>query len=360
MTRFWRPLVLAAVLGAGTVRVATAQTVIVRHAPADTTVQVSFDAQPPVTATPDAAGNARATLDIVPGTDELAARVFLYSCPGVRQVAIVGRDSNMPPMPTGCTRRDLSGIFVVRHTTTLVLNLAEAIPFVLSAPGAPPHEWLRDPQSADEANAAARRVRAETFTAYLGSGLSNFRGVTASVCDLGVSCSGGDLSPGFTVGANYWFSPFIAADVSYGKDRILTANGHVGDSFNFTSTVDPEVLMLAAKIGVPVNARVTFYGKAGANHHRATTTNTDTLTDITVTVDGVSQTLPGGTLKTAYRTEGWGWLWGGGIDIHVTPHIGIYLDGRMLQLKGVSETGEFTRDTVATSVQAGIRLGLGH
>jgi opacity protein-like surface antigen len=356
MKGIWRPLLMAAVLcTAGFARVADAQTIIVRHVPPDVTVEASLDTRPAVQAVLDPAGNARIALNAIQGTAEASVRVFLYACDSRRRLALVGRDAPIPPMPTECVRKDLSGVFVLRPVTTLVLNLAESTPIVLIAQGQPPREWLED--IPEQAEGVKVHTPAPGLMVFGGGGWSNFRENTFKACgQLVTSCSGGDLRMGTTIGATYWMSPFIAAEVSFAKDRVLTAFGNTPSS-SFTTTVDPEILIINAKVGVPVHERVTFYGTGGIDHHRATTTTTDIADDLPVTIDGVSQTLTGGTLKTSYRTAGWSWAAGGGVDIWVSRHFGIYLEGRFADLKGSDVTGgEARRDQIATSVQTGIRF----
>jgi hypothetical protein len=161
-----------------------------------------------------------------------------------------------------------------------------------------------------------------------------------------------------TVGISYWLSPWIGAEASYAKDARLTASGQTSATATFTSETDPELFTIAGKVGMTVN-RVGLYARGGANFHRATTLETDVLPNITRTVNGITVILPGGTLATGYRTQGWGWLTGGGLDVRATDRFGIYLDARLAKLSGKArDDSPVVRNTLTMSFQMGVRFSL--
>ena len=146
--------------------------------------------------------------------------------------------------------------------------------------------------------------------------------------------------------------------MSYAKDAKLTASGQPTASSTFTSETDPETFMVAGKVGMTVN-RVGLYARGGANFHRATTLETDVLPSITRVVNGITVIIPGGTLTTGYRTEGWGWLTGGGLDVRATDRLGIYLDARLARISGTArDESPAVRDTLTMSFQMGLRFSL--
>ena len=54
-------------------------------------------------------------------------------------------------------------------------------------------------------------------------------------------------------------------------------------------------------------------------YHWTENTGTETIDDLTITVDNVQQTIPGGTQASLLQTEGWGWLFGGGGEVWHRP-----------------------------------------
>ena len=102
----------------------------------------------------------------------------------------------------------------------------------------------------------------------------------------------------------------------------MTARG--GDGFSFDSQFDVDIFTVAAKVAVPAGiARV--YGLVGTNYHQSTLT-------LTETIDNATQTF-------GQKTHGWGWLFGGGTEIWVTPKVALYGELSLAQTKGNAEDG---------------------
>jgi len=351
-----RPLLVAAVLCAVLPGAAAeAQTVIARHVPEGATVQANIAGTPAVAATIDPEGNAVVSLDTLDGKAEVSERIYVFACDTRRQIVLADRGAPVPSLGPGCTVRELPGVYVVRRGTTLVIDLEETPPTVRIAQGRAPRLWLKD---IEPGSGPLPREALYRLGVFAGGGFSIYRGVADATCGDASGCRAGDATIGTTVGISYWLSPWIGAEVSYAKDAKLTASGQPSASSTFTSETDPETFMVGGKVGMTVN-RVGLYARGGANFHRATTLETDVLPSITRVVNGITVILPGGTLTTGYRTQGWGWLTGGGLDVRATDRFGIYLDARLARISGTArDESPAVRDTLTMSFQMGLRFSL--
>jgi hypothetical protein len=351
-----RPLLVAAVLCAVLPGAAAeAQTVIARHVPEGATVQANIAGSPAVAATIDPEGNAVVSLDTLDRRTEVSERIYVFVCDTRRQIVLADRGAPVPSLGPGCTVRELPGVFVIRRNTTLVIDLEETPPTVRIAQGPAPRFWLKDIEPGE---GPLPREALYHLGVFAGGGFSIYRGVADATCGDASACRARDTTTGTTIGISAWLSPWIGAEVSYAKDAKLTASGLPSSSSTFTSVTDPEVFMVAGKVGLTID-RVGLYARGGANFHRATTLETDVLPNITRTVNGITVIFPGGTLATGYRTEGWGWLTGGGLDVRATDRIGVYLDGRVAKVAGSARDGSpVVRDTLTVSFQMGLRYSL--
>ena len=87
---------------------------------------------------------------------------------------------------------------------------------------------------------------------------------------------------------------------------------------------------------------------------------TQTQDPRTVTVDEVVQTIPGGTQTFELKTDGWGWLFGGGLEVWVSPSFAIYGEFDYGALKGSDVSGGEARiDDRLTSALLGLRVHIG-
>jgi hypothetical protein len=351
-----RPLLVAAVLCAVLPGgVAEAQTVIARHVPENATVQANIAGSPAVAATIDSEGNAVVALDTLDRRAEVSARLYVFACETRRQIVLADRGAPVPSLGPGCSVRELPGVFVVRRGTALVIDLQETPPSVRIAQGPAPRSWLKDFEPGAGPLPAEALYRLGVFA---GGGFSIYRGVADATCGDASGCRARDATTATTIGISYWMSPLLGVEASYGKDAKLTASGQTSPNATFTSETDPEVFMVAGKVGMTVN-RVGLYARGGANFHRATTIETDVVPNITRVVNGITVILPGGTLATGYRTEGWGWLTGGGLDVRATDRFGVYLDARLAKISGTArDESPVVRDTLMMSFQMGLRFSL--
>ncbi len=143
----WRRLALAAaiVVTVG-VSAASAQTVVVRHAPPGTTIELVQNTDLVATAKPDAKGTAvLATSKPIPeGKAGRDAHLYLETCDARLRVLMVERGQPAADPGAGCTRKQVVEWFVLRRVTTLVLDMSAATPTALLRQGAAPEEWLSD------------------------------------------------------------------------------------------------------------------------------------------------------------------------------------------------------------------------
>lgn len=349
MRKWWRPLALAAVLNvmAG-VAVGSAQTVMVRNAPPGTTVEVVLNTATVGSAIVDMDGNATVAADLSTlGKTETDAYVYVDLCDNRQRVLILERGAPVPPQEPGCDRRESLGLFLVRRVSTLVLDVADSRPTVMLRRGPVTFGPPREPASAPGGLVLS------------GAGsFATFRDTTTLACGNVLDCSGDSSRLAYAVGGSYWITRFLAAEASYLKPSELPIRG--GDeTFRFTSFLNPHVLTVAAKVGVPVG-RVRFYGKAGGNHHWATMGTAQTIDDITVTIEDIPQIIPGGTQNLELRTSGWGWLFGGGGEVWARPAFALYGEVARTALKGPArDDKEGALDERVNVILFGARFRLG-
>jgi hypothetical protein len=255
----------------------------------------------------------------------------------------------------GCERRDVSGFFVLRPETSLVIDVSGTFPIVLLRQGSPPAEWLTS------GTALQALVRNTTTGLRISGGMSliSFRDEFSFFCGETQPCSGKDFNPDFSVGATYWVTPIYGAEVSYLRSGKATAEGS-GFGFRFNGALDAEILGITGNVGLPIRRAAKLYVKAGMNYHEATFTTTQTVDDLVVTVDGVDRTFPGGTQTFAFRTGGWSRFFGGGVEVWLKPPFGFYADVGVATLKGSDlDGGDGEIDDRITFLLVGGRMRLG-
>jgi hypothetical protein len=356
MMKPWRLLALAAALNvmAG-VGVGTAQTVVVRNAPPASTVELVLNSKTIGSAAADSAGDVKIPVNLSThiGKTETEAQLAVDVCGDMRRVQVFERGLQPPPPGDGCDRRDVTGLFFVRRVSTLVVNLSGPNPAVLLIQGSysllPPGPgtlWSTPPTG---------------LVLSGGIGLSKFRDVLSVNCGDGTGltqCAGDESPIAYTAGATYWISPFLGVEGSYVRPKKVTFTGS-GDAFRFNGSLDAELVTISGKIGAPVGP-VRIYGMVGTNYHRATASTSETIDDKTITIDGVAQTITGGTQAFELKTAGWGWQFGGGMEVWVIRSLGVYAEFSRASLKGsASDNKEGTLDEGLTALMVGARLRLG-
>ena len=290
---------------------AAAQTVMVRGAVPGETIEVLLNGAAAGTGTIDATGVGTATFALPGGKTaqpEMNARLALDTCGKVRRVHVVEQNQQPPEVQTGCTRSDIGGVYWVRQRSTIVINVANAIPVVL----------LR--QGSYNPNASGPRRPAPTgLMVFAGGGLTQFPDVFVPRCGLVLECSGDEMTGAFTAGATYWVTRWLGVEASYLKPSTATGSGTY-DPFTFTETVEiHNIINIVGKLGIPLGP-VRIYGQGGTNWHEGTTATEQTLgTD--------SQTIE-------FDAEGWGWTFGGGLEVWVTSRFALYGEANFAELKG--------------------------
>jgi opacity protein-like surface antigen len=360
MTGLWRPLALAAVLTViASAGVADAQTVIVRNAPPGSTIELAFNAATIGSATAGATGEATLTVKNT-GATEKDARIYVDVCGKVRRVLLVERYVQPPVPGNGCDRKEIAGFFVMRSITTFVLDVGGASPMVWLRQGPAPEEWLTQTQQEQPVGGSAPRTRRPSPKGLIlsgGGGFTKFRDVVTQACGNVSDCSGKNYDLSYTVSAAYWLTRYLAAEGSFVRPSNLTVNGS-GNTFHFDNVFDPRIYTIAGKAGAPLGP-VRVYGLGGMNYHQATSTTTNTIDDKTVTVDGTTQTIPGGTQTFELKTQGWGWLFGGGIEGWVGRRAGIYAEVARAQIKGNAVSGDGSINDRVTFILFGARVHIG-
>jgi hypothetical protein len=345
-----RLMILAAAihltLGAASAR---AQTVLVRNAPPDSNIEVVLNNAPVGTAKIGAAGVAVVDVNLQKNVNktETDAQVFVDVCPTVRRIVVVERAHTPPSPEAGCARRDMGGMFLVRQVSTLVVDFGAASPSLLLRQGSvsldPPRSW-------DGGRTG--------FMLFGGGGLTSLANVTSIACGANFTdCSGEASGLGYTVGAEYWFSPYIAAEGSYIRTADATVSGS-GERFRFNNVFEAHIGTAAGKIGIPAG-RTRIYGHIGATYTRALFDTDQTVDPLTTTVDGVTETVPGGRVTVHTETRGWSWFFGGGLEVWMAGSFALFGQVDRAALKGSAiDDAEGITDERMTSVFVGAKVRL--
>jgi hypothetical protein len=311
-----RLLVAAAALyvttGAG---VAVAQNVVVRQAPAGETIELFLNATKVATATVDANGDATLPLNLrdnTPGKTEIDANIFVDVCDKLRRVLVVERGQPVAPLQPGCERREISGLYWVRRVNTLVVEVGGVNPTFLLFKGEkglePDKPWTPSPKG---------------LVIFGGAGLADFRDAVAISCGDAAPCSGKSAGFAYVAGATFWITRFLAAEGSYIKPSRASANGS-GTNYSFDSALETQVVTVAGRLGVPIGP-VRLSGQVGTNYHYATLKTQETI-------NSASQSFK-------VETRGWGWVFGGGMELWVAPAFALYTDAGFAGLKGAPVGG---------------------
>jgi hypothetical protein len=348
MHRPWTPIVLAAALNlsAGAALVA-AQTVTVINAPPNSPVEVALNAATVATGAADPTGAAtlKANMQQAIGKAEIDANVFVDVCESKRRVIIVEVGSPSAAAEAGCDRRQISGLYWVRPINTIVVNLAGSTPSLLLIKGS-----YDIPTPGPDGTTAMAEPHARAWTqppkglVLSGSGgWSKFRDATNVACGNVTPCTGHDSGLAYSAGATFWILRYLGVEGAYVKAKKVTAQG--GDIFTFNSTLDPDIWTLAGVLAAPVGP-VRIYGKGGADYHQATSTTNETI-------NGATQTL-------AFRTKGFGWMFGGGLEGWLSSRVGLFAEVEFAKIKGDAEGGgEAGLDDQLRLLTGGVRIHLG-
>lgn len=347
---------VAAIIAIVNVGVAAAQTVIVRKAPPGATIELVLNTTTVSSAVADRAGDATLPVNLSKnaGKAETDAHVYVDACGESRSVLIIERGVTPPPAGA-CDRTEMAGLFWVRNVTTMVVDLSGTRPTMRLRQGRAPAEWLRD------APVDAARVRRLAPTGLVLSGAAGFAKLGSAVavsCGSVTDCAGDDSGIGYTAGASVWVARFLAAEASYVKPPDVTAHGS-GTNFRFDSALNVNLVNIVGKVGAPVGP-VRIYGQVGPTYHRAKLSTTETIDATTITVDDVAQTIAGGTQTFELRTDGWSWVFGGGLEGWVTNSFALFGEFDRAAVKGKNRAGgEGSIDDRLTLFLFGARVHIG-
>jgi hypothetical protein len=292
-----------------------------------------------VTGDVDASGVATVVIGLFkdPTKLEADAQVFVDTCDKKRRILIAERGVLAALPERGCNRTDMGGWFLLKPVSTLVID----------AGGPSPTLMLRQGR--------VSLTPSTTFSAvptglvlFGGGAYTKVSDVRALACNTVADCTGGDTGFRYSAGVAYWVAPFVAAEASYLRTSDVTAEGTVRN-FRFDSSFKADVFTVAGVVGVPLKA-VRPFGKVGANYHKAIFSTTQVQTDVT---ENATQT-------NYVKTQGWGFMFGGGLEAWIKPWIGFYGEAGYAKLKGSAPDDEQgTANFGLTYVLFGGRIHIG-
>jgi hypothetical protein len=329
----WQPLALALAVAVALLvcaRNAAAQTVIVKGAPAGTPIELALNADVVANATVDAEG--LATLRVPARGDAPASTEALVSvdrCATERRVVLTEQGATAIPAG-GCVRQSVPGLFVTRGETTFVIDLSGANPSLSIAQGRPPEAWLLAGAAGLEATGFAALPKG--LMLFGGGGLTIVRKIDDVACG-DVACDAKLARGTLSAGIAYWLTPMFGVEAQFVRPGKATASGS-GTNYRFDSELEAQMLSLTGMIAAPAG-RARLYARGGVNRHAATLRTTQTVDAGSTTLpDGTTQPTAGGTSTRELRTEGWGWVAGGGVEVWVSGRVAIYGDLANGSLKG--------------------------
>ncbi|HEY7286167.1 MAG TPA: hypothetical protein VH497_12025 [Vicinamibacterales bacterium] len=345
-------LALGVVLGA---RTAGAQTVIIQSAPAGAAIDVTFNGTSVATAKADAEGDA--TLSAGANRPDTDILIFIDSCADRVRVQLAARGLQPAAALPGCSRVDANSMFMMRSVTTFVIDITPNVS-VHVAQGPPPPEWLLRGPGAVRKSTMMHGTPPKGLVLSAGVGGSSFGSIADQACGDVAQCLNTHAGVAFALDAEYWITRFMAAQVGFFQPADVTVNG-APTGYTFDTRVQTRLLTIVGKGGVSVGS-ARFYGLGGANHHEATFNTTQTISDKTITVNGVNQVVPGGTQSFGQKTSGWSWIAGGGVEGWINNWIGIFGEVDIAQVEGSPVVG--TGDGIDEQMRMaffGIRVHIG-
>jgi hypothetical protein len=279
-------------------------------------------------------------------------------CGGTYRVGLVDRLSLAPAATGDCERRDVQGLFVLKSVTNLVVDVGSGRAQVWLRQGPVPREWmLTEAEEAERPTGV--RVLAPTGIFFSGGfGVGVLRYGLSNDCGNVSNCSPKSSALSLSGGAGIWIKRWLGFDGSFIKPQTLRVSGS-GTSYTFDTTFESELITATAKVGAPLGP-VRIYGLGGTVYQRSFHGTTQTNQATSVTVDGVTTEIPGNVQKWETATEGFGWLFGGGIEAWMTGRYALWFEISRGQLKGKGlNNTEGTLDDRLTFFGGGFRVKLG-
>jgi hypothetical protein len=341
------------------VHAASAQTVIVKGAPAGTPVELVLNGTSVATATADAEGLATVA---VPSTSQTApasttqtrTNVIVDRCGNARRIHLVDVGAGAPANST-CVRESVPWRFMVGRISTFVIDISGPAPSVRLTQGKPPKAWLK--KDVPGAEASAWGPTPSGLIVFGGGGLGLIRGLTDHACG-DVTCDSTSMKGSLGVGVQYWLTPMIGAEAQYVDPASPTVNGS-RTGYRFDSALSSRLITISGLIGAPLG-RTRIYGRGGVNRHGVTMTTTQVNEASSVTVDGVTEAIPGHTQTFEIRVDGWSPVVGGGVEGWLSQRIAIYGDVMRAWMSGSSiDAPEGRIDATGWLFHGGIRFRIG-
>jgi hypothetical protein len=345
MVNRWRLVATTAAVVMATAGTGSAQTVYLRNAPAGSSVEVIVNAASAGTGTVDPEGESKVAFTLPDGKTEMDASVFVDACDGgkLRKVLITDRARQPPPPAEGCDRREVPGIYWVRPVNTNVVDVGGTAPALLLVRGSyTPPKPAPEGSTSDEDQPA--RPLPSGLMMFAGGAYTTFRDTGVFFCG-NAACEPKTAGFTYTFGVDVWLTRFVGLEGTYMRPHEVKASG--GDATSsFNTTMESDLWTVAGKLGAQAGV-VRIYGKGGLNYHQATTRTAQTI-------ENISQVI-------AYRTTGWSWLFGGGMEAWMgqNQRLAIYADAGIMRIKGSSEGGgEAQIDDRLKYVAVGVKLRL--
>jgi len=334
---------VAAIIITAVAGTAQAQTIMVRGAAPGARIEAVVDSTPAGSTTANPAGEATIVIPRPSGKNDAEANIFVDVCAdNLRRVLIVERGRAAAAPGDGCERKEILGLYSIHHVSTVVVTMSE-----------PPRALLR--QGSFSFKPPRVFGAPGGLIVFGGGGLTKVSNIGLFACGDATDCSNHSTGWGGTAGVEYWVKPWLAGEAAFMKPANVKVSGS-GTGFHFNSVFKADVFSVAAKIGIPV-ARVRIYGKVGGDYHDATLQTDQTVDDHTVTVNDVPQTVKGGRVTYALRTQGWGWIYGAGLEVWAAPRFGLYFEAARGQLKGAAvENADGSLSDNANSIVLGARI----
>jgi hypothetical protein len=278
------------------------------------------------------------------------AQIYVDTCDTLRRIIVINRNRQPEVAEAGCQRAQISGVFLVRPVSTIVVNVEGPTPTVLLRQG---KYTPRTPQSGPAFRPPTGLV------AFGGAGIGSVSDPVFQACGDIPECSGDSLGFPFGGGAALWLTPYIGAEGTYIKPGNVTTEGRTS-TYRFDSTFESQLVTIAGLVGIPAK-RARLYGKVGLTFTEASFETTQVNDAVTVTnEDGTTTTIPGGTTTYELKTEGWGWMFGGGVEIWFNRTLALYFDGGRAGMKGdARENADGETDDALTYLIGGIRVRIG-
>src|SRR5262245_57150324 len=224
------------------VSAASAQTVIVRSAPPGATIELTLDGGRSASGTADNLGDV--TVVAPASTAESEAQMYVDACGNTVRVMLVRLRPAGPQ--ASCTRSEIGSVFILRPTTTFVVDLDGTQATAHVTQGPPPRSWV-DRGATPDKPARNWGTPQKGLTVSGGVGFSKFSDATTIACGDVSACSSSNFGLAYAAGIDYWFLRFAAAHAGYVKPSDVTASGS-GGTYRFNSELQSRLFFVGGKL----------------------------------------------------------------------------------------------------------------